>query len=75
MACGAALFVATRRFAAFLDRHAPYVLAASLLPAGVDWAGDVAGWWVNTPVSRLLTGGVFGLAAGLYLTRRAGGEP
>lgn len=50
-----------------LDRYAPYVLAASLLPLGIDWLGDVLGIWDNTAVSRLVTGSVFGLAAGYYL--------
>ncbi|ARA91853.1 MAG: DUF2085 domain-containing protein [Bacteroidetes bacterium] len=69
----AAMPVAVLAFAWFgagrpvLDRYAPYVLAASLLPLSIDWLGDVLGWWTNTPASRTITGGLFGLAAGYYL--------
>ncbi len=69
----AAMPVAVLAFAWFgagrpvLDRYAPCVLAASLLPLSIDWLGDVLGWWANTPASRTITGGLFGLAAGHYL--------
>lgn len=37
------------------------------LPAGIDWLGDVIGFWTNTPVSRTVTGAFFGLVAGYVL--------
>lgn len=57
-----------------LDRYAPYLVGASLIPLGIDWGGDFLGWWVNTPLSRLLTGGVFGIVAGCYLARAFAGH-
>lgn len=47
-----------------------YVLLGSLVPLGVDWVGPFLGLWANTPVSRALTGGVFGLVAASYVTDR-----
>jgi hypothetical protein len=35
----------------------------------VDWLGGVLGLWINTPASRFLTGGFFGLVAGYFLAR------
>lgn len=51
-----------------LRRHAKYLVVAAVLVPGIDWAGDVAGLWVNTRWSRLLTGAVFGGVAGHLLT-------
>lgn len=71
----AALAVATggyavlRRYDGFLGSHAGWVLAASVVPPGVDWLGGVVDLWANTPVSRIATGAVFGVAAGYYLAR------
>jgi len=42
------------------------VLAAGI-PSGVDWLGDILGFWDNTPESRLITGAIFGLVAGYFL--------
>jgi uncharacterized membrane protein len=50
-----------------LRRYAPFVVGASVLPLSIDWGGDAIGLWVNTPLSRFLTGGLFGLVAGYYL--------
>jgi TRAP-type C4-dicarboxylate transport system permease small subunit len=50
-----------------------YVLAGALLPLAIDWTGPLlAQWtpltgWTNTPLSRALTGGLLGAAAGLLL--------
>lgn len=43
------------------------LLVMAALPGVVDWSGDVAGLWTNTPISRLITGGWFGLWAGMLL--------
>ena len=56
-------------------RGAPFLLLAAALPAAADWALDLAGIWSNTPLTRILTGAVFGLGAGWFLvlaTTRAG---
>ena len=42
-------------------------LAVCLVPTAVDWALGASGVWANTPTSRMLTGAVFGIAAGLIL--------
>lgn len=52
----------------FSSRTAPLVLLASGLPALFDWGGEIAGFWSNTPVSRLSTGLVLGLVAGYFFT-------
>lgn len=52
-----------------LNRLAPILLTLAVVVPGVDWLGDVLGVWTNTPVSRMLTGAVFGLTAGYFLSR------
>lgn len=42
-------------------------LAAAAAPMAVDWLVGAAGVWANTPASRLATGALFGVAAGLFL--------
>jgi len=42
-------------------------LLGAAIPAIVDWSGDVLGIWTNTPVSRMITGGILGLFAGYFL--------
>ena len=70
------------RWDAQLNRLAPILLLLAVIVPGVDWLGDVLGAWTNTPVSRMLTGAVFGLTAGYFLSRalsqafvRNGGTP
>ena len=51
-----------------LDRRvAPLVLGLSVLPMVVDWGGDVIGLFTNSPGSRIVTGLLFGVVAGLFL--------
>jgi uncharacterized membrane protein len=57
------------RWEPWLGRHAKYLLLLALLPVGIDWGGHVLGLWVNTPLSRALTGSVLGLIVGLYFAR------
>ena len=45
----------------------PGWLVAAVVPTALDWALGVAGVWANTPLSRSLTGSLFGLTAGLIL--------
>ena len=42
-------------------------LVLSGLPTAIDWALGATGVWANTPLSRMLTGAMFGIAAGLIL--------
>ncbi len=42
-------------------------MLGAAIPAVVDWSGDVLGIWTNTPVSRMITGGILGLFAGYFL--------
>ncbi len=42
-------------------------LVAAVVPTAVDWLLGATGVWANTPASRLLTGALFGLAAGVIL--------
>lgn len=51
------------------------LLLVAALPGVVDWSGDVLGLWVNTPVSRVLTGAFFGVLAGTILGSAVLGEP
>lgn len=44
--------------------QARWLLAAGL-PTAVDWTLTALGIWTNTPLSRSLTGALFGVAAGL----------
>ena len=62
-----ALLVLRRQFAV-AQRHAMPVVLLSLLPGAMDWLAGVLGIWHNTPASRMATGILFGLVAGLFLT-------
>ncbi len=42
-------------------------LLAALAPTAADWALGALGLWSNTPVSRVATGLIFGMAAGVIL--------
>jgi len=53
-----------------LGRHGRYVLLGSLAPLSIDWIGPVLGLWSNGPVSRALTGLLFGSIAASYVTDR-----
>ena len=55
---------------AVLGRHGRYLLLGSLVPISLDWAGPVLGLWGNGPVSRALTGLLFGTVAASYVTDR-----
>ena len=62
-------FLALSRWDGRISRAARWLVPASLVPPGADWLGDVLGLWTNTPLSRFLTGAVFGLVAGYFLAR------
>ena len=52
-----------------LDQHAAMVLGVAAAPMTLDWTLNATGWWDKTPISRLATGIVFGIAAGYFLAR------
>lgn len=58
---------AVARWQAFVHRHAGGILLVALVPLAADWLGPVLGLWTNVPLSRALTGGLFGVAAGCVL--------
>ena len=47
--------------------HPLAVLSAAVVPTSADWLLGVTGMWANTGASRLATGALFGVAAGLVL--------
>lgn len=65
----AVAFVVLWRWEPVLNRYAKYLLGLSLVPLALDWGFHVLGWWINTPGSRAVTGGLFGLVAGCYVAR------
>ena len=42
-------------------------LALMAVPMAIDWLSGAFGWWGNTPASRMITGGLWGLAVGWVL--------
>lgn len=42
-------------------------LVVAVLPTGIDWVLGATGVWANTPGSRVSTGMIFGIAAGIIL--------
>ena len=60
--------IVLRRYAPLLDRRTRQAVFVSVLPLAVDWLLGVIGLWHNTPATRLATGALFGLVAGLLLT-------
>ncbi len=65
----AVLYALTRGLWPIRRRNGILILILSALPAGIDWAGDILGWWVNTPASRMTTGAIFGITAGYFFAR------
>lgn len=43
------------------------LLLAAAVPAAIDWLLGATGLWANTPASRVATGALFGLVAGVIL--------
>lgn len=54
----------------FLGAHGRYLLLGSLVPLGIDWIGPILGLWGNGPLSRAVTGFIFGGIAASYVTDR-----
>jgi uncharacterized membrane protein len=51
-----------------LEKRMRAVVIGLSVPMAVDWGISVLGLWANTPLSRVSTGALFGLALGLALT-------
>ena len=47
-----------------------YVLLGAFVPLGLDWAAPLVGLWPSVPLSRALTGLLFGGVAASYMTHR-----
>ena len=71
LALGVIGYLPAARWQACVYRHAGLVLGAALVPLAVDWAGPMLGLWTNVPLSRAVTGALFGGAAGYLLARAA----
>lgn len=69
LALGAFAFLLLVQWDDLLYRRAPRLLAAIAVPMAIDWGLGWLGLWANTPLSRMGTGGLFGVVAGYYLTR------
>lgn len=67
---GVALTGWGRSLWAMLGSHDRYLLLGSLVPLGVDWIGPILSLWENGPVSRVLTGLLFGIVAASYVADR-----
>jgi uncharacterized membrane protein len=65
----AIVWVGLRGRSGWIGRHARALVVLSLVPLGLDWSLHVVGVWANTPASRVATGLIFGLAAGVLLAR------
>ena len=53
-------------------RHGRTVVLLTALPMAVDWLIEFVGLAENTPVSRMVTGGLFGVVAGVLVARALG---
>lgn len=62
----AVAYLAVKRQVRF-GKRGPWILGFALIPMLIDWGGDVLGVFSNTPGTRMATGLVFGLVAGLFL--------
>lgn len=60
-----AALIIRRRF----KRYASLLIVASLVPLALDWGLGIVGIWANTAESRLITGAIFGVVAGILVTR------
>lgn len=69
LAAAPVAFLLLKRWDEIIYRYARwYILVAIAIP-GVDWLGDLLDLWINTPLTRGVTGAVFGFTAGYFLCR------
>jgi uncharacterized membrane protein len=69
LTAGTLSFPYTGRWDKSLMRLASYLLLGAVLIPGTDWLLNVLGVWTNTPASRFITGGIFGVTAGYFFAR------
>ena len=63
----AVLYGLTKGLRMLKGRRTLTVVLIAGLPAAIDWSGDIFGFWTNTPLSRIITGAIFGLVAGYVI--------
>lgn len=51
-----------------LGEYGRYLLLGAVVPLGLNWIGPVLGFWSNGPLSRAVTGLLFGGVAASYVT-------
>ncbi len=66
---GAAAFLPLRRFGSSLSKRAGALILVGIGIPAADWLLGALGLWHNSPVSRVVTGAVFGAAAGVLLAQ------
>lgn len=69
LALGVLVLPVIRRRARQWARHDRWVLLAAVLPATIDWGGDMLGWWSNTVGTRVVTGLWLGIIVGIVFAR------
>ena len=67
LAAGGLLMPIIPSWAQTIHSYARYILIGALTPLAFDWLVDAVGLWTNTPVSRMLTGSLVGLVAGVLI--------
>ena len=51
------------------NRYGRLLIVASLVPLTLDWGLGIVGIWANTAESRLITGAIIGVVAGILVAR------
>jgi len=64
---GPFVYLMMRQWKVWIWTHSRLLVLGSLVPLGIDWSLNFLGLWHNTAISRLLTGGIFGLVAGQFV--------
>ena len=72
---GPVLYLGLRRWERRYMRHSRAFVALGLLPMAIDWSLYFVPILENTPVSRTLTGVVFGLTAAVLVTQALASRP
>ena len=70
LALGALLAPVIPQWAGTIHTYTRYALLGALIPLGADWLAGVLNLWTNTPISRVATGGLVGVVAGLLVVHR-----
>lgn len=66
---GVALLAVLMRWRGTIRRQTKWIVAAAGAPAALDWGLQQVGLWQNTPLTRVVTGFMLGLALGVVLGR------